>query len=617
MANEYKINAWLVASESGGVELRWKYFPLDGMNDWSTNEANGQYVAAGPNSGWYWRTLATDKAVENFFLTAPLPVVCSDDLELLRPDRPDSLTINRVGDPSMPQPEVHVWDQWPHQRGAYWWIREQKPTAGFTKYVGGLGMGMGSGKTKVAIDTVINLPGHDPLVPFHPSEMVSRVPPVALVLCPASVLGTWRGAIPTHAAGSKILIVDSDVGDFRDKSKAIDDFLSWRIRNPNAATSWWVVINYETARMPTMVSLLGRKSWTAIILDESHRAKSPTGATFKLIKAIRSTAPCRLCLSGTPMSHSPLDLFSQTFFLSPSVFGSSITAFRAKYTVRGRHRSQVVGWRNRRELSRRINSIWYFCGSDVLDLPPITITDRTFVLSRSAKKIYGDLWRDFVAHISPTDTVIAANALVKLLRCQQAACGFAVVADLDGVERTVKIDDSREKLLGELLGDIDPAEKVVVFCRFREDLAAVRRQVEMREWELNGVKPGDEEARDAMKAAGDWKRYACGEVSGSRKDLTPSATLSPEYDVFAVQIFAGGVGVDFTAAAIAIMYSVDFSLGNYDQMLCREHRPGQTKPVRVVRLVATGTVDDTIYNAIRDRREVNAAILELAIREKE
>jgi hypothetical protein len=126
--------------------------------------------------------------------------------------------------------------------------------------------------------------------------------------------------------------------------------------------------------------------------------------------------------------------------------------------------------------------------------------------------------------------VVVANVLAKLIRCQQIACGFAVAEDEAGIKlpQPVALDNARESELEDLLRDAGPDEKVVVFCRFREDLAAVRRVVERLEWELNETAVGNDDKRVALDAAGQWQHYRCGEVSGRCSDLTPDAKLRPD-----------------------------------------------------------------------------------------
>ena len=76
-----------------------------------------------------------------------------------------------------------------------------------------------------------------------------------------------------------------------------------------------------------------------------------------------------------------------------------------------------------------------------------------------------------VVHLGCGDgTVTASNALVKLLRLQQVAAGFAK-ADRGEI---AELDSAKESLLREMLEDTQ-GERVVVFCRFHHDLDTVRK----------------------------------------------------------------------------------------------------------------------------------------------
>ena len=82
-----------------------------------------------------------------------------------------------------------------------------------------------------------------------------------------------------------------------------------------------------------------------------------------------------------------------------------------------------------------------------------------------------------------------------------------------------------------------------------------------------------------------------------------------EGDILAVQIQAGGVGIDLTRTRYCIYYSLGFNLGEYQQSLARVHRPGQEHPVTYIHLLATGTVDQQVHNALQRRENVIEAVL--------
>ena len=138
-------------------------------------------------------------------------------------------------------------------------------------------------------------------------------------------------------------------------------------------------------------------------------------------------------------------------------------------------------------------------------------------------------------------------------------------------------------LLRDVLEDIAPEEPVVVFCRFHRDLETVNR------------------------VADETGRRSC-ELSGRIDEL--KAWQAGEAPVLAVQIDSGGVGVDLTRARYSIYYSLGFSLGSYEQSLARIHRPGQTRPVEHIHLLAEDTVDEKVMSALSRRADVVNAVLQ-------
>lgn len=345
-----------------------------------------------------------------------------------------------------------------------------------------------------------------------------------------------------------------------------------------------VCVNYESVWRADLAPSIEAVKWSAIILDESHRIKSPGGTASRYLARLAAKQPKakRICLTGTPMPHSPLDLYGQFRFLDPSIFGTSFSRMRARYAECDvRFPSKVKAWRNQDELTAKLAAhCWRVTADDVLDLPEAMHETIPVELSPKVQRFYRALESEMVAEID-NGTVTAANALTKLLRLQQATGGYA---RLDGDAGVTPIDgiSSKRRALEDRLEDLPVTEPVVVFCRFRSDLDDVAAL-----------------ARDM------GREYA--EVSGERKDL--SRWQAGDAAILGVQMQSGGVGIDCSRAAYAFYYSLGFSLGDYEQSLARLRRPGQTRCVRYYHLVCEGTVDAQVYAALRERRNVVDAVL--------
>lgn len=344
-----------------------------------------------------------------------------------------------------------------------------------------------------------------------------------------------------------------------------------------------VVVNYESVYRGELGKLIDSIRWDTIILDESHCIKSPGGKASRWLAKLASHHPeaKRLCLTGTPMPHSQLDIYGQFRFLDPSVFGTSFVRFRHRYAdTDPQWHSKVIRWKRTDEFSRILDEhTWRVTSEEVLDLPAAIHQTLPVQLDAKASRFYEQMQREAVAEVEQS-RIVAANALTKLLVLQQATSGYV---NRDGqIVPAFGIPQKRIALQASL-EDLAAPEPVVVFCRFRHDL----REVEA-----------------AARTLG--RPYA--EVSGSRKDL--DRWQAGEATILGCQIQSGGVGIDLTRAAYCYYYSLGFSLGDYEQSLARLRRPGQTRCVRYYHLVATGTVDERVYAALRERRDVIDAVLD-------
>lgn len=345
-----------------------------------------------------------------------------------------------------------------------------------------------------------------------------------------------------------------------------------------------VVCNYDSVWRSTLGTEITKVSWGAIALDESHRAKAPFGRASKFLRRLAAAHPTakRVLLTGTPMPHSPLDVWSQMLFLHPSLVQTPYTSFRSHFAECDRMFPSVVRrWKNQEELSALLDRhSWRVMVDDVLDLPETIHQTVPVELSPAARRMYDDLSTEMTAAIE-AGTVTASNALTKILRLQQATGGHV---KLDGTGEVVTVDGTPSKavVLTEILSDLPVTEPVVVFARFRADLDAI-----------------------AAIARSLGRPYS--EVSGERKDL--ESWQRGDTTIIGVQIQSGGAGIDLSRAAYCCYYSLTHSLGDYEQSLARLRRPGQTRCVRYYHLCAVNTIDETIYRALQSRRDVVEAVM--------
>lgn len=523
-------------------------------------------IKALPGRRWHpesktWRVPAsaeTATALRDMLLNEQPATDIEFDMLLAQAVKRDEAVAHKSAEELPPVPHSKT-DAWHHQRQAYWFAHDLDAT--------GLFMDMGTGKSKVVVDLVVNLQHRR-----------------TLIVCPKSVVGVWPREFERHGAMA-VNVVAPRKGTVPVRAKQIADALAMEpVDVPVVA-----VVNYESAWRDGLHDLLLSTEWDCVVLDESHRIKSPGGKASMFCSRLGRHARRRLALTGTPMPHSPLDVYSQYRFLDPGIFGTSFARFRSQYALMGGYGGhEVLGYQRQDQLAEKMYRIGFrVMADDVLDLPPVLHDVRKCELEPAARKAYKALEDDLFAFWGE-GSITAANALVRLLRLQQTTSGWLPVEDAEGEVTLTPISDAKEKLLGDLLEDIGPHEPVVVFCRFTNDLDAVRAQTE---------KLG--------------RTY--GELSGRDKGgLTDRAEMNPDIDVIGVQIQAGGVGIDLTRARYAVYYSTGFSLGDYEQSLARVHRPGQTRPTTYYHLQVEDTVDERVYEALQNRKDIVEFVLGLA-----
>jgi SNF2 family DNA or RNA helicase len=449
---------------------------------------------------------------------------------------------------------------WPHQVEALKFVAD-KPAAM-------LALVMRSGKSRVTVEL-----------------LEQRKAKQVLILCPASVVDVWPGQFAQFAQGPHL--VSTLRGGTVDQRTARATAL---IERPFHGMKV-AVINYEACWRKPFADWAMKQHWDVLICDESHRLKSPGGVASRYVSRLAAKVPFRLALTGTPMPHNPLDIYAQYRILDKSIFGTQFAYLQGRYMVRALSNAGFpmdIGCRVDPkdtkyfsqalydEFQEKFYRIAYRVGPEVLNLPEPLHIDRYCTLSPSGLKVYKELEKDFYAEVEQ-GTVSASNALVKSLRLHQVTSGYAKLGET-GEE--VEVDDSKRKLLGDILEDLD--EPVVVFCRFRHDLDNVH------------------------KVAQTLTRASL-ELSGRKNELLDwQAGQAP---ILAVQIQAGGVGIDLSRAGVAIYYSLGLSLGDHEQSLSRLIKRDMGSAAVYYYLVADGTIDVKIARALQERKDVIEAIL--------
>jgi len=415
---------------------------------------------------------------------------------------------------------------------------------------------MGTGKTVITIAVAGAL---------HEGGRINKL----LVVCPKSIVGVWEAELKKFADFEYGAVALS--GDSGKKADAL--------RHMTGGGLQVVIVNYESAWR--LEAEIGKWKPDFIVCDESSKIKNPQAKQARALHNLGKSAKYKAILTGTPITNSPLDFFSQYKFVDDSVFGTSFYSFRARYAIIGGYGNhQIVGYKNMAELVTKAHSIAFRIRiEDAVELPDKIDEVRAVELERNAKAIYRNIDEDSYAELMQGQ-VTTRNVLTRLLRLSQCTGGF-IRDDADGIVQEV----SRAKLdaLEDVLDECgDAGKKVVVFARFVPEINAIERLLKKRKTEYAVIHGGITD----------------------RAEQVERFQTDPECKVFVGQLQTTGMGLTLTAANVAVFYSLDFSYANYEQSRARIHRIGQTQKCLYIHLVAKGTVDEKVMEALRHKGDV-------------
>jgi SNF2 family DNA or RNA helicase len=332
---------------------------------------------------------------------------------------------------------------------------------------------------------------------------------------------------------------------------------------------------------------------TLMAIDESTTIKNPGAARTKNIIALGKNVSYKRILTGSPVTKSPLDLYTQCWFLDPWLLDQqSYYSFRTRYAllrkimVSGRQIEIVVGYRNLGELSEKIKPFSHrVLKDDCLDLPSKTYMKRTIQLTEEQNKVYKQMKEIALATLNGKMTT-THNVITQLMRLHQITCGHFKSDD----GQTQKIANNRLAELMDVLSEMEG--KAVIWAHYRYDIEVIVEAIK-KEYGDNSVVTyyGDTTTDDRQKAI----------------KLIQNPESPVRFIVGTPQ--TGGYGITLTGASTMIYYSNGYDLEKRQQSEARIDRIGQEKPMTYIDIIAEGTVDEKIVKALRTKVNIATEIM--------
>lgn len=457
---------------------------------------------------------------------------------------------------------------------------------------------VGTGKTLTAINIL-----------RHWYKRMGQVFPT-LIFCPPVIISQW----------AKEWEANSNIGHLVVELKGTGKQRLQKLKDGLAQNKKIFITNYETLQMEPMFMAFMQNNFWGIVCDEAHKLKNHQAKRTKSVIKLADQSHFRLILTGTPILNSHLDIFSQFRVLDKGqTFGRSFWEFQGKYFYDKnagmpanvhfpdiRPKPGTEEFLNTAIYSKAMKAV----KSECLDLPPFVRTMLPVGLSPRQRRMYEELKDEFITFVDKNESelgeskaVVANMALVKILRMQEIVSGFYTAHEYDLLQADAdtkvveEFDDvPRLDALQELLENIDPKHKVIIWAPFRRNYEMIRRVCEKigrQSVELNGS------------------------VSAKQRDenITRFKT-DDDCGILVANPKAGGVGLNLIEAPVCIYYARGYSLEDDIQSEARNYRGGSERHEKVTRidLYSPNTIDEEIINALRQKKRIADNIL--AIRDK-
>ena len=327
--------------------------------------------------------------------------------------------------------------------------------------------------------------------------------------------------------------------------------------------------------------------FNAVILDEAQNIKNPNTITARSVRKMQ--ARFRLCLSGTPIENTLLELWSLFEFLMPGFLGSQASfqkgfvkpikdgdddslgylKARVKPFILRRTKNEVA-----KDLPPKVENIYY---SALLD-------DQRDLYAALAKKLREQVLQDVDEKGIGQSQISILDALLKL----RQICCHPRLLKLDMPGFNANLSSGKFEAFKDLVTSIiDDGHKVLVFSQFVQMLHIIRNWLHMVEIPFC---------------------YLDG-TSKDRFEQVDKFNNTPEIPIFLISLKAGGTGLNLTSADYVIHYDPWWNPAVEDQATDRTHRIGQTRQVFAYKMICENTVEEKILKLQESKKGIADSII--------
>ncbi|OKL61159.1 DNA repair protein rhp54 [Talaromyces atroroseus] len=450
---------------------------------------------------------------------------------------------------------------------------------------------MGLGKTLQCITLMWSLLKQSP-------EAGKTTVQKCVIACPSTLVRNWANELVKWLGPDAVtpFVIDGKAT----KAELSSQLKQWCIASGRSIVRPVLIVSYETLRLN--VGDLKDTPIGLLLCDEGHRLKNKESLTWKELNSLNVSR--RVILSGTPIQNDLSEYFALVHFANPNLLGTQ-NEFRKKFEIpilRGRDAAATDEDRKKgderlAELSAIVNKFIIRRTNDILSkyLPikyeHVSPEIRSLLRGKGSQPLKAiGLLKKLCNHPD------LLNLSADLPGCEQFFPEDYVPPDGRGRDRDIKSWYSGKMMvLDRMLARIrqDTNDKIVLISNYTQTLDLFEKLCRARGY-------------------GSLRLDGTMNVNKRQKLVDRFNDPNGEEFIFLLSSKAGGCGINLIGANRLVLFDPDWNPAADQQALARVWRDGQKKDCFVYRFIATGSIEEKIFQRQSHKQSLSSCVVDSA-----